>query len=173
MNIKELIKQEESENLEFKSSLSDVNRIIEEIAGFANTSGGCLVIGVDEKGEVKGIGIGKNTIESLSNKITDNTDPRIYPKISVQEIGSKKIILIEAKRSKNRPCLAFGKAFKRVGNVTKSMSRDEYGRMSNKEYRGLFPGITDKTAYRDLQDMVEKGLIKPMGELKGRHYVRA
>ncbi|MCK4433731.1 MAG: hypothetical protein KAV48_07330 [Methanomicrobia archaeon] len=46
----------------------------------------------------------------------------------------------------------------------------KYGKITNREYRNLFPRITDKTVYRDLQDMVKKGLIKPIGIKKGRYY---
>jgi predicted HTH transcriptional regulator len=46
----------------------------------------------------------------------------------------------------------------------------KYGKITNQDYRSLFPGISDKTIYRDLQDMVKKDLLKPIGEKKGRFY---
>jgi len=43
----------------------------------------------------------------------------------------------------------------------------KHGKITNKDCRTLFPGIADKTAYRDLQDMVDKDILKPHGEKKG------
>jgi predicted HTH transcriptional regulator len=39
------------------------------------------------------------------------------------------------------------------------------------EYRELIPGMTEKTAYRDLKGMEKLGLIKGIGKKKGRYYV--
>ncbi len=36
--------------------------------------------------------------------------------------------------------------------------------------RQLNRGIADKTVFRDLQDLVIKGIIKPEGKKKGRYY---
>ena len=53
----------------------------------------------------------------------------------------------------------------------------EKGKITNKEYRELNLGITDKTVFGDLQDLVDKKLIAPQGEKKGRrpeiHYCLA
>jgi len=47
----------------------------------------------------------------------------------------------------------------------------KYGKITNQDIRNLFPDMSDKTAYRDLMDMVKKGLIIPIGEKKTRYYV--
>ncbi|MFQ6073377.1 MAG: helix-turn-helix domain-containing protein [Methanosarcinales archaeon] len=70
--------------------LKRVNRIIEEVCGFANTSGGTIVIGVTNSGEVFDVKVGKDTLEKLTNKITNNTDPIIYPRIESIEIDESK-----------------------------------------------------------------------------------
>lgn len=44
------------------------------------------------------------------------------------------------------------------------------GRISNKEYRHLFPGITDRTVLNDLKDMVKKGALVRTGKTKGAIY---
>jgi len=86
-NLKQLIQQGENEILELKPSLSDTARIVEVVASLANTRGGMVVIGVSDRGLIHGITIGKQTIERLTNTITDNTDPVIYPNISVHNLG--------------------------------------------------------------------------------------
>ncbi|MBU3911988.1 MAG: ATP-binding protein [Candidatus Omnitrophica bacterium] len=95
--LKDLI--EERENLELKSSLSLMDEIIEAVSAFSNTEGGRIIVGVDNAGRIVGVQIGKGTIENLANRIAQNTDPRIHPKISVEEIEGKKIFVIEIKES--------------------------------------------------------------------------
>jgi len=124
-----LISQGESENVELKPSLSDTDRIVEVVASLANTHGWAVLIGVNRQGNVLGVTIGKQTIERLTNTITDNIDPVIYPTISVYNLRGKEVIVLEVKENLNKPHLAFGKAFKRVGDVTKLMKRDEYKRL--------------------------------------------
>lgn len=58
-----------------------------------------LRIGVDDTGKILGVQIGKDTIENLANGISQNTELKIHPKIRVEEIDGKKIILVEAKES--------------------------------------------------------------------------
>lgn len=123
------IKNGESEKLELKPSLSQINEIVETISAMANTGGGVIIIGVTNSGKVTGLEIGKDTVERLSNKIVNNTDPKIYPEISVENVEGKEIIVIEIKEAAEKPVMAFGRTFKRVGNTTRKVSRDEYGKM--------------------------------------------
>jgi ATP-dependent DNA helicase RecG len=127
--LKKFIKRKEGERMEFKSSLADLNRLVEIVASFANSGGGTLFIGVHDDGGVLGAEIGNNTIEKLTNTITDNTDPTIYPRITTPKVNGKKIIRVDVSASSQKPHLAFGKPFKRSGNVTKLMSRNEYERL--------------------------------------------
>ena len=87
MKIKDIIKAGESETLEFKNSLSNMRDIIETITAFSNTLGGIILVGIDDKKNIYGVNIGKNTIESIANKIKQNTDPQIYPSISMGPIS--------------------------------------------------------------------------------------
>ncbi len=114
-NITDLLKTGESEKTEFKPSLSQQDNIMATISAFSNTNGGVLIIGVSDRGEPLGMDIGKNTIENLANQIKQNTDPAIYPSIRIEEIEDKHIVVIEIKESAQKPVLAFGKVYMRVG----------------------------------------------------------
>jgi len=125
MDLKEIIKSGESETIELKSSLSETKQIIETLSAFSNTKGGTIVIGVSDRGEFLGIGIGKKTIESLANKIKQNTDPMVYPSIRVEKTDDKWIVLIEIEESKQKPVLASGRAYKRVGKTNQKLGYEE------------------------------------------------
>ena len=126
MNLKELVKKDESETLEFKKSLSEWKEIIETISAFSNTKGGTIVVGIDNKGKVHGVAMGKNTIEDLTNKILTNTEPKIYPAITLLSGENKNVIVIRVEKFPYDVVLAFGRPFKRVGRSTVKMSNDEY-----------------------------------------------
>lgn len=48
---------------------------------------------------------------------------------------------------------------------------ETHGRITNREYRELFPEISSETARSDLKDMVEKGILEQRGAKRGTHYV--
>lgn len=124
-----LIRRKEDEEIEYKVSLSQINEIVETVSAFANTKGGKIIVGVSNSGKIVGIDVGKDTVERLANKISQNTDPKVYTHISVEEVEGKKIIMIVVKASIDKLVLAFGRPYKRVGKSTHKMSKDEYERM--------------------------------------------
>jgi len=123
--IEDIIKKGESETVEFKRSLAETREIIETVCAFANTKGGVIIVGIDDKGEIKGVSIGKRTIEDLVLKIANSTEPRIFPEIEVVEAKKKKLIVIRVSERKDKPVFAFGVAYKRVGKNNLKMDRDE------------------------------------------------
>ncbi|NQT07302.1 MAG: putative DNA binding domain-containing protein [Candidatus Omnitrophica bacterium] len=129
MKSKELLKllnKDESATSEWKQSLSEIAEIIETASAFANTKGGRVFIGVSRTGKVAGVQIGKGTVENLANQISLRTDPKIHPHITVVRIKSKDVIVVEVKESQNKPSLALGKPYVRVGKSTMKMSKDDY-----------------------------------------------
>ena len=47
----------------------------------------------------------------------------------------------------------------------------ERGQIALSAFKSLVPEVSEKTLYRDLQDLVGKGILKRIGEKKGSHYV--
>ncbi|MBU1613995.1 putative DNA binding domain-containing protein, partial [bacterium] len=127
-----LIAQSEGQRLEFKKSVAELDRVIQTLTAFANTNtdGGCVFIGVGDKGKIKEVVIGRETTKQIADKISAHTDPVLYPEIEVVKgSGDKGIIVITIDGSPNKPHLAFGRAYKRVGSTTTQMTRDEYERL--------------------------------------------
>lgn len=151
--ILKLIKQGEGLNVEFKASLSDPERIAEIASSFANAKGGIVLIGVSDDSEIKGIEIGRKTIERLTDILVDNSDPKIYPEIKHRIIQGKDLISVSVKESPDKPHLAFGKAFVRIGKNTKPMSRGEYEKLlieKNKENLQFDRQIYKKASLKDI-----------------------
>lgn len=91
-NITDLLKTGESEQIEFKPSLSQKDNIMATISAFSNTYGGIKIIGVSDIGKPMGMGIEKNTMANLANQIKQNTDPAIIKQFFrikyIEEVGT-------------------------------------------------------------------------------------
>ena len=156
-DIQNLLK--ERETVELKSSLSLIKEISEAISGFANTKGGKVLIGVDDAGRILGVQIGKGTTENLVNRIGQNTDPKVHPKISVEEMDGKKIILVEVKESLDKLVLAFGRPFKRVGKSTVKMGKDEYERLILEKHKDKLQFDTQSCVDAQFKD-IDPGKVR-------------
>jgi ATP-dependent DNA helicase RecG len=165
-NIHALFK--EKETVELKSSLSSANEIIETVSAFANTKGGKIVIGVDDAGKIRGMEIGKGTIENLTNNIAQKTEPKTHPEITVQEIDGKKIIVIDVKESREKPILASGRPFVRVGKSTRKMSKEEYESLILKKHRDKLQFDTEICKEAGLKDLDDKK-VKTYLELREKN----
>ena len=167
MDVKDLILKGESETIEFKKSTSEWKEIIKTISAFANTRGGIILIGVDNKSDVCGVSIGKGTIEDLTNKIIHNTEPNIYPEIGIQSLNKKKVIYIKVETYSYDVVLGFGKPFKRVGKNTVRMSKDEYKRRILEIHKRelYFDGqICSDANFSDIDDKKVKEFLKKAGK---------
>lgn len=159
----EFIAKKESENIEFKKSVGEWKEIIETVSAFANASGGKIIIGASNLGKILGVKIGKDTIEDLTNKIVNNTDPKVYPKISIEKVKGKSIIVIEVKESPDKLVLAFGKPFKRVGKSTAKISKDEYENTildKHKEKLQFDTQICKSATWKDLEKEKVKQFLR-------------
>jgi ATP-dependent DNA helicase RecG len=160
---KKFIDTTESETLEWKSSLAQLNRIIETISAFSNTKGGTIIIGVGGTGKSLGITIGKDTIEQITNKMISNTEPKIYPDISVKKIEGKSLIIIKVDKYPYDIVLAFGRPYKRVGKSTLKMSKDEYEKIileKNKSKLYFDSHICKEANFTDIDHMKIKRFLE-------------
>lgn len=65
MGISTFLEDDEKENVEFKTSLSEIGEILKTISAFSNKRGGTILVGVTDARDVVGVDIGTNTLEDL------------------------------------------------------------------------------------------------------------
>ena len=121
-----LLKEGEGYNLEFKEN--DSSDLAKEICAFANATGGKILLGVTDKGEIKGINI-TNRLKSQIIDIARNFDPKL--EISVEEVGN--VLVVNIQEGKNKPYSVNGKFFMRYGPNSQQLGRDEIRELFNKE----------------------------------------
>ncbi len=99
---------QESQTLEFKSSFGEWKEIVETLCGFANAQGGKVIVGMGDNGQPTDLLIGKGTIEDFLNKVKVNTDPVLYPSVTVSTFGLSEIVEIVLDAADFKPVFAFG-----------------------------------------------------------------
>jgi ATP-dependent DNA helicase RecG len=113
---------EESETLEFKKTTGEKHEAVEDIAAILNKGGrGELYFGILNNGEVKGQTVSTGSLRDVSQAITDNLKPQIYPTITKVNIDNKDCIRVVFEGD-SAPYFAYGRAFIRVADETKQMS---------------------------------------------------
>ena len=159
--LEEILK--ESVRIELKNSPGEWKEIVETVCAYANTEDGRIYVGILPSGKISGVNIGKNTIEDLTNKIINNTDPKIFPKISIEKIEGKDVIVIDVEKSSDQIVLAFGKPYKRVGKSTVRMSKDEYEKRileKHKEELRFDLQICESAKFSDIDNQKLKEFLK-------------
>ncbi|MCI9173781.1 MAG: ATP-binding protein [Lachnospiraceae bacterium] len=103
----EEIKNGESKNLEFKIQLpDDSKKYMKTVVAYANTSGGKIIIGVDDATrEITGVDPRSvfQIMDKIANAVSDMCAPQIVPDITFQTIDGKCIVQIEIYPGQNRP----------------------------------------------------------------------
>ena len=81
MELIEILKRPEGKTLEFKRELSAPHRVLKTVVAFANTAGGTLLIGVEDRTRhVRGIGEPLDVEERLANLMSDGIAPSRSPR---------------------------------------------------------------------------------------------
>jgi ATP-dependent DNA helicase RecG len=123
VNIDRLIESGESQFVEFK--VSSEKEAIETLVAFANAQGGTVLVGVADDGSVKGVTLGKETLNNWLGQIKSASSPSIIPDIDAITIGGKIVVVIRIEEYPVKPVNTKGKYFKRIATSNHQLSLSE------------------------------------------------
>ncbi len=104
MNLTETLLRPEGKTLEFKRDLSSPNSFLRTIVAFANTAGGTVVIGVEDRTRhVRGVADALDLEERVANLVSDSITPRLLPDIEVLSFRDTQVLAVEVYPSSSRP----------------------------------------------------------------------
>ncbi|HRW35047.1 MAG TPA: putative DNA binding domain-containing protein, partial [Thermotogota bacterium] len=135
--LKTIIHKDENKILEFKERFKD--EILKTISAFANSSGGTLLVGVKDNGEICGTPLKDKAYQDIINKVLNRTG--ITPEFEKVEVDDKFVLVIEVKKSQI-PIAFDGRYYKRVGNTTRVMNYDELKQFFQRDMR--FERLSDR-----------------------------
>lgn len=109
--IRKLVALGEGENIEFKRKVAHPDKIVREIVAFANTSGGHLLIGVDDDGSIPGIKFAEEEIFVLEQAIQRWCRPKIEYQYQIVPLNQKRAVVHYAiQESTRKPHLVLSSA---------------------------------------------------------------
>ena len=130
MDLVELLKRPEGKTLEFKRDLSTPEGALKTIVAFANTAGGTLLVGVEDKSRhVRGVRDPLDLEERLANLISDHIVPRLMPELEILPWRRTLVLAVQVYPSSSRPHYLKregldGGVYVRVGSTNRRADRD-------------------------------------------------
>lgn len=153
----------ETETLELKKSTSELKQAIKSIVAILNKhKKGELYFGIKNNGEVVGQYVTDKTIRDISKSISDNIEPKIFPKIHEVAYNDKICIRIEFSGN-NVPYYAYGRTYIRVGDEDKQMSAKEVETFiieKNKDKLSWDKNICEEANFNDISSEKLKNFLQ-------------
>lgn len=133
----DLISQGENTAVEFKRGDVRTDSLAREMIAFANSSGGTILLGIDDDSSVLGVDPHKNYDEWVANIARNNIVPPINVVYSELTLEGKPIGVVEAPKGKDRPYQdTSGRFYVRVGSTNRIASLNELMRLF--QHSGFF-----------------------------------
>lgn len=120
--VKELIKQGESERVEFKTALRDPTILVKNVSALANTHGGMILVGIQEPNKI--VGTEPNQVFQLVERSRKALSPALDLDVKIVTIDDKSVAIISVPESPEI-VLANGMALKRLGDHNLALTPQE------------------------------------------------
>ncbi len=150
---------EDSSN-QFKVTFKNIDQLAAEIAAFANTDGGRLIIGVTDAGELNGLSkdeVGRLN-QWLSNVTSQKIEPPVFVKTEILLCKKKRILIVQVPRGGNKPYAVNKTAFwVKNGADKRRATREELFRLMQSSRLLFADELETETTLEDLdQDRFKK-----------------
>lgn len=104
--VKELLSKGETSSIQFKSNISNEHSVAQEMVAFANSKGGTILIGVDDK-TWDVTGLTDDDIRRLTNLLVNASNEHIKPPLFIETetviINGKKVIAVAVPEGNDKP----------------------------------------------------------------------
>ena len=136
-DIRQLIRQGENHAVEFKSSQVHPDSLAKEMTAFANSYGGVILLGVDDKGNIEGLSEDRHWEEWVANVSRNNIIPPVLSAYQEIDIDDRKVVVITIEKGIERPYQTSRSLFLvRVGSTSRTATQGELMRLF--QQAGLF-----------------------------------
>ncbi len=124
--LRKLVKQGESETVEFKKSTGLLRAAFETLCAFLNGKGGLVLIGVNDKGDFVGQEVTDNTRQEIANEL-HKIEPPVHPDIHYVAVSkNRSVIAIQVTANDHAPYVYDSRAFQRQQSTTSRMPQHRY-----------------------------------------------
>ena len=135
--IEKLLKESESETLEFKAGRCPLDVLGKTVCGMLNQQGGLLLWGVDDNGKASGVAQAANRATELNEFLMRRLNPRPLLSVTMHSIRDKEIIAIEVPVGSEKPYSLSREIWVRVGSSTMRASHEQSSRLVERSAAAL------------------------------------
>jgi ATP-dependent DNA helicase RecG len=132
LTLLEILNKGEDTYTQFKENIHNPEQLAQEMIAFSNSLGGTIIIGVSDKGEIKGLTDEdiRRINQTIANTSSENVKPPIFPKTEIIAIDNRKILLVHIPYGAGKPyCTNKGIYYTRSGSDKRKVSQDELRRL--------------------------------------------
>lgn len=162
--IKSLIKQGESEQLEFKEVVQK-EAIAKALCAFLNAEGGTVLIGVKDDGQIIGLSNAEVHEAELKSYLFSAITPEPAVTVSTEKIGVKEILSIKVWEGSKPPYLFKGEIFFRKGSNTVKASSAQISKLIAERQKTELHWERQTALGADLDDLDELEIRKTIQDL--------
>jgi ATP-dependent DNA helicase RecG len=128
-DIESWVRGGESETLELKRTTGERREAARTICAMLNHRGGRVIFGVEPDGRLIGQTVSDRTLEEVAQELGE-IEPPVFPSIErVDFAEGRQLLVVTAQAGSGQPYAYRGHAYRRVGNTSRQLSREEYNRI--------------------------------------------
>lgn len=122
--VEQLLKFPENPSLCFFKTI-DVDNVVKAMVAMANGHGGTILIGVNDRHQVVGINVAKDTDCNIEKNISTSVSPRLPYTLSAVEYKGKHVVILSVWEGASKPYLYNMEAYTMIdGNLCKAGAND-------------------------------------------------
>ncbi len=118
-----LLRAGESQTVEWKASFD--RETIETLVAFANAEGGTVLIGVGNDGAVRGVTLGKETLNEWLGQVKAATSPTLIPDVQAVDVEGRTVVVWTVGEYPVKPVNTRGRYFKRRASSNHQLGLSE------------------------------------------------
>lgn len=144
LDIKNLVQTGEGTFLEFKRTIPSASKIAREIAAFANTHGGTLLIGVDDDGSLVGLDGYQEELFLLDEAANVLCEPAVDASLEVVQFGVRDLLVMKIAEAAKKPVYLKNDEGESLVYIRKNASSKHisYERLKLLEYQNTNRSVT-------------------------------
>jgi ATP-dependent DNA helicase RecG len=128
-DIESWVRGGESETLELKRTTGERREAARTICAMLNHRGGRVIFGVEPDGRMIGQMVSDRTVEEVAQELGE-IEPPVFPSLErVDFAEGRQLLVVTAQPGSGQPYSYRGQAYRRVGNTSRQLSREEYNRI--------------------------------------------
>jgi ATP-dependent DNA helicase RecG len=162
--IKNLIKQGESGQLEFKEVVRK-EEIAKTLCAFLNAEGGTLLLGVNDDGKILGINEAEMHEAELREYLFQSIIPEAPVTVFVEQVGLKKILALKVWNGSKPPYIFNGEIFIRRGSSTMKANGEEISKLINERQKTELHWERQPALGLDIDDLDELEIRKTIQDI--------